>query len=111
MHKRRTQLARRVNRVASVVEGRGVRATYGVHDRFLSNRRARARFRGATPTLDDTQQRVLSELRTEGYSFLRLADLVPDAWETLATDGDRFIAQTEEGLAREAAGEEGGLRR
>jgi hypothetical protein len=111
MHKRRTQFARRINRVASAVETRGVRATYGLHDRVLSSRTARRQLSKAPPHLDETQQRVLDQLRAEGYAVLPFAELLPDRWAELQEAGDRFVAETEDGLRREAAGEDGGLRR
>jgi hypothetical protein len=112
VHKRRTTFAKRVNRYATAIENRGVRATYSLHDRMLSNRAARRRFAAARPALDDVQQRVLDELRVEGFSVLPFTELFGEArWEEIATAGDAFIAETEDGLAREAAGEEGGLRR
>jgi hypothetical protein len=111
MHKRRTQFARRINRVANAVETRGVRATYGLHDRVLSNRAARRQFAESPPPLDETQRRVLDALRVEGFAVLPVAELLPERSTELLDAGDRFIAETEDGLRREAAGENGGLRR
>lgn len=112
MHKRKTQLSRRVSRIATAVENRGVRATYAIHDRLLQNRDARKRFAEAAPHLDDVQQRVLTELRTEGYCVVPFAELFDDdTWQAVAAEGDRFVADTEAGLAKEAAGEDSGLRR
>jgi hypothetical protein len=113
MHKRRTQFAKRVDRVATAIERRGVRATYGLHDRILSNRASRRRFGQLRPQLDAVQGRILGELRTEGFSVVPFTELFADqaVWETLAADADAFVAETEEGLRREAAGEESGLRR
>jgi hypothetical protein len=112
VHKRRTGFARRINRVASSLESRGVRATYSAHDRLLTNRGARKSFGQHPPALDDVQQRIVDELRVEGFCVVPYAELAgEERWNTLAADADRFVAETEEGLAREAAGEDGGLRR
>jgi hypothetical protein len=41
VHQRRTKFARRVSHAANVIERRGVRGTYALHDRLLANRVAR----------------------------------------------------------------------
>jgi hypothetical protein len=113
MHSRRTQFAKRVTRWANKVEKRGVRTTYELHDRVLSNRSARRHFAGARPVLDTTQQRIVDQLRVEGFAALPFGELFPDParWDSVAKAAEAFIAQTEEGLRREAAGEETTLRR
>ena len=70
MHRRKTQLARRLNRVlpsrvdpyAKALENRGIRVTYELHDRVLSNRRSRDRFRQEGVVLDDVQRRIVSDV-------------------------------------------------
>jgi hypothetical protein len=42
---------------------------------------------------------------------LSFPDLFPDRWDALQEAAARFVAESEEGLAREAAGDESGLRR
>ena len=113
MHKRRTQFAKRITRVANAVENRGVRATYGLHDRVLSNRSARREFDHARPSLDAVQQRIVDELRVEGFVVLPFRELFDQAsrWDGAAAAADEFVTETEEGLRREAGGEESGLRR
>ena len=113
MHRTRTRFAARINRVASGLERKGVVATYEVHDRLLANRASRGRFAQAPPELDDVQQGVLDRLREEGYASLPLSGLVPDpaAWQELESDAERFVAETEAGLARERGGGESELRR
>jgi hypothetical protein len=113
MHKRRTQFAKRVTRWANRIERRGVRTTYELHDRVLSNRSARRRLAGARPALDVTQQRIVDELRVEGFVALPFGELFPEParWDEAAAAADAFVAETEEGLRREAAGEESELRR
>lgn len=105
MHRRRTQFATRVNRVALSLERRGVAATYQLHDRLLTYATARRRLAHTEPTLDDTQQHIVEQLRDDGYALLSFADLFPDVsvWSTLDASASQFIADTEEGLAREAA--------
>jgi hypothetical protein len=113
MHRTRTRFAARINRVASGLERRGVVATYEVHDRLLANRASRGRFAQAPPALDDVQQGVLDRLREEGYASLPFSDLVPDpaVWQELESDAERFVAETEAGLAQEREGGESELRR
>ena len=113
MHREKTKLVRRVNRVAKAIERRGIVATYRLHDRVLSNRRARRRYAAHPPALDSVQQGLLDRLAEEGYAMLRLSELVTDPVlvQELEQAGDRFIAETEEELAREAAGGESALRR
>lgn len=113
MHKRRTSFAKRVSRAATAIESRGVRATYELHDRLLDNRSARKRLASERPTLDATQENVVGELRREGFCVIPFTELFAESatWDRLAAEGDRFVAETEEGLAREAAGETAELRR
>jgi hypothetical protein len=105
MHRRKTQFARRINRVALSLERRGVAATYELHDRVLANAAARRRLADAEPTLDLMQQRILDGLREEGYALISFPDLFPEphVWSTLDASAREFVEQTEEGLAREAA--------
>jgi hypothetical protein len=113
MHRQRTRFAARVHRVATALERRGVVATYELHDRALANRASRRRFLREPPTLDAVQQRIVDELRREGYAALPFSELVPEpgVWEELAADGERFRAETEAALAAEASGGESALRR
>jgi hypothetical protein len=113
VHRTRTQFSARVNRVAKGLERRGVVATYEVHDRLLANRASRRRYAQTPPALDDVQQRVLDRLRADGYASLPFSELVPDAavWQELEADAQRFVTETEAGLAREREGGESELRR
>jgi hypothetical protein len=87
--------------VATALERRGVRATYALHDRALSNRASRRRFAVAQPALDDLQRRIVSELESQGYSLLTFSELFPEeaSWQAVEEQADRFIADTEAGLA------------
>jgi Phytanoyl-CoA dioxygenase (PhyH) len=113
MHRKKTHFAARVSRYATALERRGVIATYKLHDRVLSNQVARRRYQRETASLDAVQQRIVDSLRADGYALLPFAELFPEParWEQLAAEGERFTAETEEGLTREAAGEQSGLRR
>jgi len=104
MHLRKTHFARRIDRVARSLERRGVVATYELHDRVLANKVARRRLAHAEPALDDTQQEILDQLRSQGYALLSFTDLFPglDVWPGLDASAGRFIEETEAGLAREA---------
>ncbi len=109
MHRQRTQLAKRMNRVfthradgvAKAIERQGIRATYELHDRLLSNRTSREHFGETPPQLDELQQSILADVREHGYSLRSFADLFPegDRWSALEEQRDRFVASTEAELA------------
>jgi hypothetical protein len=113
MHRQRTKFAARVHRVASGLERRGVVATYELHDRLLANRLSRRLYARQPPVLDEVQQGILADLRRDGYSALRLSELVMDeaVWAELDADGQAFRAETETGLAAEDGGGSSSLRR
>lgn len=106
MHRTRTRFAARVTRVATALERRGIRATYALHDRALSNRAARRRFRSARPELDEIQRRLVAGLEDEGYAILPFAELFPEEglWTEIEAHGARFLAQTERALAEGGEG-------
>jgi hypothetical protein len=114
VHRRTTTLARRLNRVlpdrvdpiAKAIERRGIRATYQLHDRALSNRRSRGLFEQAPPELDDVQRRIVSEVDSQGYSLLTFPELFPEEerWQELEAMRDRFVAETEADLAKGGEG-------
>ncbi len=104
MHRQHAKLAKRVNRVASSIERRGVVATYQVHDRFLGNRGSRRHYGAHPPVLDDVQRGLVEALDRDGYVSLRFADLVgEDVWKQVDEQGAAFVAETERTMA------EGGL--
>ena len=107
MHRKRTHFASRVSRVGSALERRGVVATYELHDRLGANASARRRFTHLKPALDEVQQRIVDQVRSDGYSVLSFSELFPDpaVWSELDASACRFIAEVEDGLAREAAGQ------
>ena len=107
MHRERTTFSRRLNRVfthradgvAKAIERQGIRATYELHDRLLSNRSSRDRFGDAPPPLDDLQRSILSDVREHGFSVRSFQELFPegDRWRELEKQRDRFVASTESG--------------
>ena len=101
MHRRKTKFAHRVNRVGTALERRGIRATYELHDRILSNRRSRRLWAGDHADPDAVQQRILEELDAQGYSLLTFGELFPDPahWQDLEAMRDRFVAETVADLA------------
>jgi len=89
-------------RPIAALERAGVRATYALHDRLVSNPPSRRRFTGAEPTLDATQRRVLDSLRADGYAIISLADLFSqEAWEELSADAGRWTEKLERQLQAE----------
>jgi hypothetical protein len=100
MHRQKTKFSHRINRVATALERRGIRATYELHDRALSNRRSRRLFTQHQPELDEVQQRILSDVDREGFSVASFGDLFPEEhWREVEAMRDRFVAGTEAELA------------
>jgi Phytanoyl-CoA dioxygenase (PhyH) len=102
MHRTKSKFAHRVNRVASALERRGIRATYELHDRVLSNRKSRRLFESHQPELDDVQRRIVDQVDRDGFAVLPFAELFgdDDLWRDIEEQRDRFIAQTEADLAK-----------
>ena len=108
MHRQKTKLSKRVNRVVSSVERRGIVATYEVHDRLLGNRDARRRFVSDEAQLDETQRGLVEALDRDGYVTLPFTDLhSQETWERLAAQGAAFVEETERTIA---AGGQGKVR-
>ncbi|MDQ3378769.1 MAG: phytanoyl-CoA dioxygenase family protein [Actinomycetota bacterium] len=101
MHRLKTKFSHRVNRVAGALERRGIRATYELHDRVLSNRRSRRLFSQEHPELDDVRRRIVSEVDADGYSVLPFGELFRDAelWRDIEEQRNHFVAETEADLA------------
>jgi hypothetical protein len=109
MHRQKTKFSRRVNRVfthrangvAKALETRGIRATYELHDRVLSNRKSRGRFDAEPPVLDDVQRRIVSEVEAEGFSTVAFDELFPgdELWQKIEEQRDGFVRATEADLA------------
>ena len=87
MHRQRTKFSARMNRVfthradrvAKAIERQGIRATYELHDRLLSNRASRGRFGDAPAQLDDAQRSVLADVKEHGFAVRSFQELVPGA--------------------------------
>ncbi len=80
--------------------------TYKLHDRLLSNRRARSLYATHRASLDSTQLRVVREVHEQGYSQLPFTELFPrPVWDSLSAEAAEFVAAAERGLA----GDDGGL--
>ncbi len=113
MHRERTHLAARVNRVAAAVERRGVMATYELHDHLLANRRSRRlHAKGAEP-IDELQRVLVDRLDKDGYATIPFPELFhdEDVWQAVAERGASFVADTERGLELETSGLGSALRR
>ena len=105
MHRQKTKLSKRVNRVASAVERRGIVATYELHERLLGNRSARRQYSSHEPKLDETQRGIVDALDRDGYVTLPFTDLAGDEpWKAIAAQGTAFIAETERTLAEGGSG-------
>jgi hypothetical protein len=108
MHRQNTKLSKRVNRIASSVERRGIVATYGLHERLLANRGARRRLASDEPQLDETQRGLVEALDRDGYVTLPFTDLhAQETWERLEAQGAAFVEETERTIA---AGGQGKVR-
>ena len=95
MHRNRTQFASRVGHYAAALERRGIRATYALHDRMLSNRDSRRRYSGSAAALDDAQQSIVSDLDAQGYATRDFTALFPDDWPEVDAWGARFMSAAE----------------
>ena len=105
MHRQRSKLVKRVNRVASAVERRGIVATYELHDRLLGNRSARKQFASHAPELDETQRGIVEALDREGYVTLPFTQLFDEeTWKGIEAQGAAFVADTERTIAEGGSG-------
>jgi hypothetical protein len=110
MHRRKTKFSRRMNRVlthradpvSKAIETRGIRATYELHDRVLSNPKSRRLYSSSEHSaLDDVQQRIVADVDAQGWSLVTFDELFHDPahWQELVAMRDRFVAETEADLA------------
>src|SRR5437868_964552 len=102
MHRSKTGLVERaparLQPRARELHRKGVVTTYRLHDRLLSNRRARALYTANRPSLDGVQRRVVQEVHDEGYSALPFTELFPESvWEAVSAEGAEFVRATEQG--------------
>lgn len=85
---------------AAAVERLGVRATYRLHDRVLSNPPSRKLFESHRPQLDDSQREIVDQLRSEGLCVVPFAKLFSEElWQELAADATAFTREMERRLA------------
>jgi phytanoyl-CoA dioxygenase PhyH len=105
LHRTKTHFAARVNHVATALERRGVRATYALHDRVLSNRSSRRRFSHDRPELDEVSGGILDSLETDGYAVTTFSQLfTDDDWREVEAQAGRFVGETESSLAGDREG-------
>ena len=115
MHRKRTTLVGRTQRLtekvgagaplvraAKKLEFKGIITTYRVHDRLLANKRARDRFDGDPPELDDGQLRVLADLERDDYAVVPFVELAsPEMLAAVQTEGDAFVREAASADARD----------
>ncbi|HST24917.1 MAG TPA: phytanoyl-CoA dioxygenase family protein [Gaiellaceae bacterium] len=107
MHRSRTAIVTaapgRLQPKAQAFHRKGVATTYKLHDRLLSNRRARALYTANRPSLDDTQRRLVQELLDQGFALVPFTDLFPeDMWQAIEQEGEEFVNATKAGLEGDA---------
>lgn len=89
-----------VGPAAHLVVRTGVRATYRLHDRFLSNPEARKRYEQHPPRLDERQAGIVAQLREEGLAVLSFGDLFDaERWDELAQSSAEFSREVEAAAA------------
>ena len=103
MHRSRTGIVThapaRLQPKARDFHRKGVATTYKLHDRYLSNRRARGLYSANRPSIDGTQHRVIGELHDVGYSLVTAGELFSaEAWQSVQEEGAEFVQATEQGL-------------
>jgi hypothetical protein len=85
---------------AAKFEQVGVRATYRIHDRVLSNPASRKRFEAHPPKLDHDQREIVAELRAQGLCMVPFTKLFSEGlWDELATDAADFTREMERRLS------------
>jgi hypothetical protein len=95
----------RVKGHATVLHRRGVQYTYKLHDRLLSNRRARALYAAGRPSLDATQLRIVRELTDQGFALANVQELLAaEEWAAVEGEAQEFVDATESGLAGDGEG-------
>jgi hypothetical protein len=96
---------------AHLVVRTGVRATYRIHDRFLSNPAAEKKFAEHPPELDADQPLIVESLRSEGLAVVPFARLFGQGswWAELGESSAEFARSIEVEL-REEGSRPGGRR-
>ena len=108
MHRFKTKYAnrkkdnRRSVKAVGAVEKTGVRATYKLHDRMMSNPAARKSFKENTPELDSDQEDVVEMLRADGLAVVPFTKLFDKTqWIDLSASSRAFADQVEANLQAE----------
>jgi hypothetical protein len=85
---------------AAALERVGVRATYRLHDRLLSNPPSRKLFETHPPQLDERQREIVEELGSQGLCVVPFTKLFSEeVWQELAADAARYTREIERQLA------------
>jgi ectoine hydroxylase-related dioxygenase (phytanoyl-CoA dioxygenase family) len=93
---------RKTVKAVGAVEKTGVRATYKLHDRMLSNPASRKLFKEQTAELDDDQRDVVEMLRADGLAVVPFTKLFDEQlWSELAASSRAFADQIEANLRAE----------
>jgi hypothetical protein len=102
------QLAKRKRKVpvvgsaTNLLVRTGVKATYQLHDRMLSNPGAKKRFSEHRPALDGEQQEIVDSLRAEGLVVLPFSKLFDAGlWNELSESSADFARKIEDDLREE----------
>ena len=68
---------------------------YGLHQRALSNRASRRRFRAEEPRLNDLQRQLVQDMRQRGIAMAPFQELVGDTelWDALKADIEAFAKE------------------
>ncbi|OAI40148.1 hypothetical protein AYO39_01970 [Actinobacteria bacterium SCGC AG-212-D09] len=81
-----------------------VRATYRHHDEIESNPPSRELFESHKPSLDESQQRVLSDLERDGYCVVPLPELFSlEVWDQLTADASEYSREFESQISAASA--------
>ena len=108
MHRFKTKYANRKKdnrksvKAVGAVEKTGVRATYKLHDKMLSNPTARKSFKEQVPELDGDQRDVVEMLNKDGLAVVPFTKLFDEElWSDLAASSRAFADQIEADLQSE----------
>ena len=108
MHRFQTKYANRKKddrksvKAVGAVEKTGVRATYKLHDKMLSNPTARKSFKEQVPELDGDQHDVVEMLNEDGLAVVPFTKLFDEElWSDLAASSRAFADQIEADLQSE----------
>jgi hypothetical protein len=93
---------RKTVKAVGAVEKTGVKATYKLHDRMLSNPSARKSFEEHVPQLDNDQRDVVEMLNQDGLAVIPFTKLFDEKlWSELSASSRAFADQVEASLRGE----------